>query len=75
MGRRILFEKTLAAEMVCCKLAGYALLLRSRACSGHSLTRDHFCFSVSYAKLYDSYPHLVAGRYILDEDEQSVETT
>ncbi len=51
VGRRILREKALAAEMVSRKLAGYALLLCSRVCSGHSLTFDNFGFCVSYAEL------------------------
>ena len=75
VGRRILCEKTLAAEMVSCKLPGYYLLLRSRACSGHSLTFDNFGFCVPYAELYDSYPHLLAGRCTANKDEQSIETT
>src|SRR2546426_12390425 len=73
MGRRILCEKALAAEMVSCKLASYYLLLRYRACSGHSLTFDNFGFRVSYAQLYDSYLHLLARRCTTDEDEQSIE--
>ncbi len=51
MGRRILCEKTLAAEMVSCKLTRHYLLLRPRACSGHSLTIDNLGFCVSYAEL------------------------
>jgi len=49
MGRRILCEKALAAEMVSCELAGYSLLLCSRACSGHSVSFDNFGFCVSYS--------------------------
>src|SRR6266581_5332214 len=75
MGRRILFEKSLAAEMVSRKLAGYYLLLCSRACRGHSLTFDNFGFCVSYAELYDSYFHLLARSCTANEKEQSIETT
>jgi len=75
MGRRILCEKALAAEMVSCKLARYYLLLRARACRGHSLTIDNFGFRVPHAELYNSYHHLLAGSCTTDEDEQSVEAT
>src|SRR6266516_3117841 len=75
MGRRILCEKALAAEMVSCKLARYYLLLRCRACSGHSLTIDNFGFRVPHAELYNSYHDLLAGSCTADEDEQSIETT
>src|SRR6266568_7395338 len=75
MGRRILCEKALAAEVVSCKLARYYLLLRSRACSGHSLTIDNFGFRVSHAELYNSYLYRLAGRCAADEDEQTIETT
>jgi len=75
MGRRILCEKALAAEMVSCKLARYYLLLRARACRGHSLTIDNFGFRVPHAELYNSYHHLLAGGCTADEDEQSVEAT
>src|SRR5207245_8994488 len=46
MGRRILCERALAAEMVSCKLAGYYLLLRARPCCGHSVSFDKFGFCV-----------------------------
>ena len=75
VGRRILCEEALAAEMVSCKLDRYYLLLRSRACRGHSLTIDDFGFRVPDAELYNSYLHLLAGSCTADEDEQSVEAT
>ena len=75
MGRRILCEEALAAEMVSCKLASYYLLLRCRACRGHSLTIDNFGFRVPHAELYNSHLHLLAGSCTADEDEQSVEAT
>src|SRR6266704_1246709 len=75
MGRRILFEKALAAEMVSCKLARYYLLLRARACRGHSLPIDNFGFRVPHAELYNSYLHLLAGSCTADEDEQPIEAT
>jgi len=75
MGRRILCEKALAAEMVSCKLARYYLLLRARACRGHSLTIDNFGFRVPHAELYNSYHHLLARRCTADEDEQPIDAT
>src|SRR5712692_1662566 len=57
VGRRILREKALAAEMVSRELAGHYLLLRYRARSGHSLTFDNFGFRVSHAKLDNSCFH------------------
>src|SRR5713101_2938788 len=73
MGRRILCEEALAAEMVSCKLDSHALLLRRRLCSSHSVTLDNFGFGVSYAELDNSHFHLFTGRCPTDEDEQSIE--
>ena len=75
MGRRILCEKALVAEMVSCELAGDVLLLCSRACSGYSVSFDNLGFRMSYAELYNSYLHLLARRCTADEDEQSIEAT
>jgi hypothetical protein len=61
--------------MVSCKLAGYYLLLRARACSGHSVSFDKFGFCMPYAELYNSYSYLLAGSRTAYEDEQSIETT
>jgi len=75
MGGRILCEKALAAEMVSCKLAGYCILLRARACCGHSVSFDKFGFCVPHAELYNSHSHLFARRCTANEDEQSIEAT
>src|SRR5207245_9010331 len=72
MGRRILCERALAAEVVSCKLAGYYLLLRARPCCGHSVSFDKFAFYVPHAELYDSYFHLFARRATAAEDTRSM---
>jgi hypothetical protein len=61
--------------MVSCKLDGHYLLLRCRACRGHSVSFDNFGFCMPYADLYDSYFHLLARSCTANEKEQPIETT
>jgi hypothetical protein len=65
----------MAAEMVSCKLASHALLLRRRFCHSHSVTLDNFGFGVSYAELDNSHFHPLTGRCSTDENEQSIEAS
>ncbi len=39
------------------------------------MTRDNFCFRVSYTELYNPYFHRLAGGRAVHEDEQPVEAT
>jgi len=75
VGRRILCEKALAAEMVSCKLDSHTFLLRASVCYSHPVTPDELGFGMSYADLDNSHFHLLTRRCSTDEDEQSVETS
>src|SRR5947209_19865408 len=69
VGRRILCEKALAAEMVSCKLDSQSLLLRTCPRNSHSVTLDNFGFGVSYPELDNSHLNLLTGRCSADENE------
>ena len=75
VGRRILCEKALAAEMVSCKLDSHTFLLRASVCYSHPVTPDELGFGMSYADLDNSHFHPLTRRCSTDEDEQSVETS
>src|SRR6266571_4577787 len=69
MGRRILREKALAAEMVSCKLDSHTFLLCAGVCYSHPVTPDELGFGVPYAKLDNSHLHLLTRRPPINENE------
>ncbi|SRR6266568_3912295 len=75
VGRRILREKALAAEMVPRKLDSHTSLLRASVCYSHPVTPDELGFGMSYANLDNSHLHPLTRRRSTNEDEQSAETS